>query len=78
MSDVIYTRHAEMRTQQRGIHRRDIRLIQQFGTPVDRDTWVMRWGDIYTLQSADAQTNGTRILREIITLQGLMNIRSTV
>ncbi len=78
MSDIIYTRHAQTRTQQRGIRGRDIRLIQELGTPVDADTWLMRWGDIYTLQSADAQAKGKRILRKIITLQGLMNIRSTV
>ena len=46
MSDMIFTRHAETRTQQRGIRGRDIRLIQQFGTPVDRDTWVMLSRDV--------------------------------
>ncbi len=46
MSDLIYTRHAETRTQQRGIRGRDIRMIEEFGTPVDRDTWLMRRRDV--------------------------------
>ena len=36
MSDMIYTRHAETRTQQRAIRKEDIRLIQEFGTPYGR------------------------------------------
>lgn len=43
MSDLNYTQHALTRTQQRGIRGRDIRLIQEFGTSVDEDTWLMRW-----------------------------------
>ena len=46
MNDITYTRHAETRTQQRGIRGRDIRLIQDLGTPVDRDTWLMRRRDV--------------------------------
>lgn len=46
MSDMIFTRHAEMRTQQRGIRKRDIELIQVYGTPVDVDTWLMRKRDV--------------------------------
>ena len=46
MSDMIFTRHAETRTQQRAIRNADIRLIQEFGTPVDTDTWMMRSRDV--------------------------------
>ena len=46
MSDIIYTRHAETRTQQRGIRKADVRMIQNFGTPVDVDTWLMRSRDV--------------------------------
>ena len=46
MSDMVYTRHAETRTRQRGIRKRDIELIQVYGTPVDVDTWLMRKRDV--------------------------------
>lgn len=46
MSELIYTRHAETRTQQRAIRKRDIELIQVYGTPVDIDTWLMRRRDV--------------------------------
>ena len=46
MSNMVYTRHAETRTQQRAIRKADIRLIQEFGTPVDADTWLMRSRDV--------------------------------
>ena len=45
MSELIYTRHAETRTQQRGIRKDDIRLIQEFGTLIDEDTWLLRRRD---------------------------------
>ena len=65
MSDMIYTRHGRTRTQQRGIRGRDIRLIQQFGTPVDRDTWLMR--------SRDVAREIANRKREIQTLERLKN-----
>ena len=65
MSDLIYTRHAEMRTQQRGIRGRDIRMIEEFDTPVDRDTWLMRRRDV-------AREIANR-RREIQTLERLKN-----
>lgn len=65
MSDLIYTRHARTRNQQRGIRGTDIRLIQQFGTPVDRDTWLMRRRDV-------AREIANR-KREIQTLERLKN-----
>lgn len=65
MSAIAYTRHGRTRTQQRGFRRRDIRLIQQFGTPVDRDTWLMRRQDV-------AREIANR-KREIQTLERLKN-----
>ena len=46
MNAITYTLHAQTRTQQRGIRGRDIRLIQEFGTQIDRDTWLMRKRDV--------------------------------
>ncbi len=46
MSDAICTRHAETRMQQRGIRKKDIRLILAFGTQVDDETWFMRNRDV--------------------------------
>ena len=46
MSDLIYTRHAETRTQQRGIRKGDIRVILDFGTLIDKDTWLLRSRDV--------------------------------
>ncbi|MDE3260330.1 MAG: hypothetical protein OYM47_21050 [Gemmatimonadota bacterium] len=46
MNATTYTRHAETRTQQRGTRKGDIRLIQELGTPVDADTWLMRSRDV--------------------------------
>ena len=65
MSDLIYTCHAQTRTQQRGIRGRDIRLIQEFGTPVDSDTWVML--------SRDVAREIANRKREIQTLERLKN-----
>lgn len=41
MSDMVYTRHAQTRTQQRAIRKADIRLIRKHGTMVDDDTWLL-------------------------------------
>ena len=65
MSDMIYTRHGRTRIQQRGFRGRDIRLIQEFGTPVDRNTWLMRRQDV-------AREIANR-KREIQTLERLKN-----
>ena len=46
MTDDIYTRHAEMRMGQRGIRKKDIRLILAFGTQVDDETWLVRDRDV--------------------------------
>lgn len=41
MKDLIYTRHAETRMQQRGIRKADISIILACGTQVDDETWLM-------------------------------------
>ena len=46
MTDGIYTRHGKTRMQQRGIRKKDIRLILAFGTQVDDETWFMRNRDV--------------------------------
>ena len=40
MTGISYTRHAEMRMQQRAIRERDIPLIIELGTQVDDETWI--------------------------------------
>lgn len=46
MTDIVYTRHAETRMQQRGIREKDIPLIIALGTQVDDETWFMRKQDV--------------------------------
>lgn len=46
MTDIIYSRHAETRLQQRGIRERDISLIITLGTQVDDETWFMLNRDV--------------------------------
>lgn len=46
MTDIVYTRHAETRMQQRGIREKDISLIIALGTQVDDETWIMRKRDV--------------------------------
>ena len=41
MTDLIYTRHAETRMQQRGIRKSDIPIILACGTQVDDETYFM-------------------------------------
>lgn len=65
MSDLTFSRHAETRTQQRGIRKDDVRLIQESGTPVDQDTWLMR--------SRDVAREIEKRKREIRTLSRLRN-----
>lgn len=43
---IAYTRHAEARTQQRGIRCGDIELVLKFGTQTDDGTWFMRNRDV--------------------------------
>ena len=46
MIDIVYSRHAETRMQQRGIREEDIALILGLGTQVDDETWFMRNRDV--------------------------------
>ena len=41
-----YTRHAEMRMQQRGIRKNDIALILACATQIDDETWILRNRDV--------------------------------
>ena len=42
MTDIIYTRHAKTRMQQRGIRKADIPIILAYGTQIDEETYFMR------------------------------------
>ena len=46
MTDIIYTRHAETRMQQRAIRERDIPLVIELGTQVDDETWILLKRDV--------------------------------
>ena len=59
MIDIVYSRHAETRMQQRGIREEDIALIIGLGTQVDDETWFMRNRDV---------TRGIEILKRGIRL----------
>lgn len=41
MTDLGYTRHAEMRMQQRAIREKDVSFIIALGTQIDDETWFM-------------------------------------
>ena len=41
MTDLIYTRHAKTRMQQRGIRKADIPIILTYGTQIDDETYFM-------------------------------------
>ena len=63
MTDIVYTRHAEARMQQRGIRSGDITLILACATQIDDETWFVR--------KRDAQREIGRLKREIKTLERL-------
>lgn len=46
MTHIAYTRHAEMRMQQRGIRGGDVALVLACGTQVDEETWMLRSRDV--------------------------------
>jgi len=46
MRAIAYTSHAIARMRQRGIRKRDITLILDFGTQIDEETWFMRDRDV--------------------------------
>lgn len=65
MTDLIYSRHAETRLQQRGIRKADIRIILAYGTQIDDETYFMR--------NRDAAREIETRKREIQTLSRLVN-----
>ena len=65
MTDIIYSRHAETRMQQRGIRKADIRIILAYGTQIDDETYFMR--------NRDAAREIETRKREIQTLSRLVN-----
>ena len=65
MTDIIYTRHAETRLQQRGIRKTDIPIILACGTQIDDETWLMC--------NRDAAREIEARKREIQTLSRLAN-----
>lgn len=44
--NIKYTRHGETRTQQRGISKRDILTVLEYGTPIDDGTVLLRRQDV--------------------------------
>ena len=46
MSSLVYSRHAEMRMQQRGFRKGDIELIVGLGTRVSDDAYLLRRQDV--------------------------------
>ena len=65
MTDLIYSRHAETRLQQRGIRKADIPIILAYGTQIDDETYFMR--------NRDAAREIETRKREIQTLSRLVN-----
>ncbi len=65
MTDIIYTRHAKTRMQQRGIRKTDIPIILACGTQIDDETWLMC--------NRDATREIETRKREIQTLSRLAN-----
>ena len=46
MSGLVYSGHARMRMQQRGLRERDIELIVDLGTRVSEDAYILRRQDV--------------------------------
>ena len=65
MSNLIYSRHAKTRMQQRGIRKSDIPIILACGTQIDGETYFMR--------NRDANREIEIRKREIQTLSRLAN-----
>ena len=65
MTNLIYSRHAKTRMQQRGIRKSDIPIILACGTQIDDETWLMCNRD--TAREIEARK------REIQTLSRLAN-----
>ena len=65
MNDLIYSRHARTRMQQRGIRKADIPIILEYGTQIDEETYLMR--------NRDAAREIETRKREIQALSRLVN-----
>ena len=65
MNDLIYSRHARTRMQQRGIRKADIPIILAYGTQIDDETYFMR--------NRDANREIETSKREIQALSRLVN-----
>lgn len=65
MTNLIYSRHAKTRMQQRGIRKSDIPIILACGTQIDDETWLMC--------NRDATREIEMRKREIQTLSRLAN-----
>lgn len=65
MTNIIYSRHAKTRMQQRGIRKSDIPIILTCGTQIDDETWLMC--------NRDAAREIEARKREIQTLSRLAN-----
>lgn len=46
MMNLVYTRHAEARMQQRGTRTGDEELVLEFGTQIDDETWLLLDRDV--------------------------------
>ena len=46
MSGLVYSRHARMRMQQRGLRKRDVELILDLGTRISDDAYILRRQDV--------------------------------
>ena len=76
MTNDIYTRHAEMRMQQRGIRKGDIPLIRKYGTQVDDETWLMRNRDV--AREIEARKREIRALSRLRNRKLVIRDRSVV
>ena len=70
MTDIVYSRHAETRMQQRGIRSGDIPLILACATQIDDETWFVR--------KQDVKREIDNLKREIQTLERLTNKKLVV
>ena len=63
MIDIVYTRHAETRMQQRGIREKEISLIMALGTQVDDQIWLMRRQDV--VRGIETLKRGIKVLERL-------------
>lgn len=63
MKDLTYTRHADVRMNQRGLRKKDVELVIEYGTPITDDRIELRRQDVHCAIS--------RLRREIQRLEKL-------